>query len=128
MKKFRYHFALIIKFFLIFTLTSCFCTQKIKVLPKSLPTATLGTPYYEEIQVFGGRVINKSFCYKIEPENSGLEISPTDFGKQISFNDLKVKGTPRVAGPITIILSGSTYPTMCPGRELNKTYTIKVEE
>ncbi|WP_295811610.1 hypothetical protein [uncultured Apibacter sp.] len=128
MKKSRYHLMLISGLFLAIFLTSCFCTQKIKVLPKSLPTATLGIPYYEDIKVFGGVVRNESFLYKIEPENSGLEISPTDFGKQISFNDLKVKGTPRVAGPITIILSGSTYPTMCPGRELNKTYTIKVEE
>ena len=128
MKKSRYHLMLISGLFLAIFLTSCFCTQKIKVLPKSLPTATLGIPYYEEIQVFGGRVINKSFCYKIEPENSGLELSSTHAQPNNLYNHLIVEGTPKVTGPITIILSGSTYGTMCPGGELNKTYTIKVEE
>ena len=128
MKKSRYHLMLISGLFLAIFLTSCFCTQKIKVLPKSLPTATLGTPYYEEIQVFGGRVINESFRYKIEPENSGLELSSTHAQPNNLYNHLIVEGTPKVTGPITIILFGRTYGTMCPGGKLNKTYTIKVEE
>ena len=121
---------LIIGFFLATFLTGCFCTEKVEVLPKSsLPNAILGIPYYAEIEVYNGRVINDSFHYLITPENSGLEISPTDFGTHVSFNDLKVKGTPKVAGAITIKLSGATYGTMsCPGKDFKKVYTIKVEE
>ena len=129
MKKIRYHLMLIIGIFLTTVLTGCFCTQKAEVLPKSsLPNAILGTPYYAEIEVYNGRVINDSFHYLITPENSGLEISPTDFGTHVSFNDLKVKGTPKVAGKITIKFAGLTYGTMCPGSKFIKTYTIKVEE
>ena len=128
MKKLRYHLMLIIGLFLATFLTGCFCTEKVEVLPKSLPNATLGAPYYAEIDI-NLRVIQHLFHYKIEPENSGLELSPTDFGTHVSFNDLKIKGTPKVAGAITIKLSGITYGTMsCRGNKFNKTYTIKVEE
>ena len=127
MKKIRYHLMLIIGLLLTTVLTGCFCTQKVEVLPKSLPNATLGAPYYAEIDI-NLRVIQHLFHYKIEPENSGLELSPTDFGTHVSFNDLKVKGTPKVAGKITIKLAGLTYGTMCPGSKFIKTYTIKVEE
>ncbi|MBI0095651.1 MULTISPECIES: hypothetical protein [Gilliamella] len=128
MKKLRYHLMLIIGLFLASALTGCFCMQKMEVRPKSLPNAILGIPYYAETEVYNGRVINDSFHYLITPENSGLEISPTDFGTHVSFNDLKVKGTPKVAGKITIKLAGLTYGTMCPGSKFIKTYTIKVEE
>ena len=128
MKKLQHHLMLIIGLFLATFLTGCFCTQKVEVLPKSLPNATLGAPYYAEIDI-NLRVIQHLFHYKIEPENSGLELSPTDFGTHVSFNDLKVKGTPKVAGAITIKLSGTTYGTMsCRGKKFNKTHSIKVEE
>ena len=82
--------------FLATVLTGCFCTQKVEVLPKSLPNATLGNPYYAKIKVAGGVVIDEFFTYHINPVKSGLELSPTDFGtKYVSFNDLKVKGDPR---------------------------------
>ena len=128
MKKLRHHLMVIIVLFLATFLTGCFCTQKVEVLPEFLPNATLGIPYNAEVDI-NLRVIQHLFHYKIEPENSGLELSPTDFGTHVSFNDLKVKGTPKVAGAITIKLSGATYGTMsCRGNKFNKTYTIKVEE
>ena len=127
MKKLQYHFALIIKFLLILPLAGCLCTEKVEVLPQSLPNGTLGIPYYSEIDM-NFRVIKNLFHYKIEPENSGLELSPTDFGTHISYNDLEVKGVPKVAGTISIELSGLTYVTMCPGSKFNKTYIIKIEE
>ncbi|MBI0028731.1 hypothetical protein H3S88_07485 [Gilliamella sp. B14448G11] len=127
MKKIRYHLMLIIGFFVTSVLTGCFC-DRVEVRPKTLPNATFGTPYYAEIDI-NIRVIKRHFYYQIEPENSGLELSPTDFGTHVSFNDLKVKGTPKVAGAITIKLSGATYGTMsCPGKDFKKVYTIKVEE
>ena len=129
MKKLQYHFALIIKFLLILPLAGCLCMQKMEVLPKSLPNATVGTPYYAKIKVVGGRVIDYSFYYDIKPENSGLELSiPSYFESHVSYNDLEVKGVPKVAGTISIELSGLTYVTMCPGSKFNKTYIIKIEE
>ena len=121
---------LIIGFFLATVLTGCFCMQKMEVRPKSLPNATLGTPYYAKIEVFGGVVIDEFFAYHIKPEKSGLELSPRGLGTEyVSYNNLEVKGTPKVAGTITIELSGTTYGTnTCTGKRYDRVYTIKVEE
>ena len=129
MKKLQHHFVLLIKLLLVLPLTGCFCMQKMEVLPKSLPNATVGNPYYARIKVWGGKVIDYSFYYDIKPENSGLELSiPSYFESHVSYNDLEVKGVPKAAGTISIELSGLTYATMCPGSKFNKTYIIKVEE
>ena len=128
MKKLRYHLMLISGLFLATVLTGCFCTQKVEVLPKSLPNATLGNPYYAKIKVAGGVVIDEFFTYHINPVKSGLELSSSYFTPNSSYNYLKVEGIPKVTGTITIKFSGLTYGTMCPGVEFDKTYTIKVEE
>ena len=120
---------LIIGFFLTTVLTGCLC-YKPEVRPKTLPNASLGNPYYAKIRVFGGVANSDHFAYVILPEKSGLELSPRGLGtKRVSYNDLEVKGTPKVAGTITIELFGGTYGTnTCPGKPYNKVYTIKVEE
>ena len=130
MKKLHYHFALLTKFLLILPLAGCFCMEKMEVRPKSLPNAILGTPYYAKIEVFGGYTDQDNFYYDIQPEKSGLELSPRGLGtKYVTYNHLEVKGTPKVTGTITIKLSGGTYGTMtCPGRDFKKIYTIKVDE
>ena len=129
MKKLQHHLMLIIGLFLATALTGCFC-DRVEVRPKTLPNASLGNPYYAKIEIFGGVAIDRHFSYHIKPEKSGLELSPTDFGTEyVSYNDLEVKGTPKVTGTITIKLFGGTYGTMsCPGRDFKKVYTIKVEE
>ena len=130
MKKLQHHLMLIIGFFLTTVLTGCFCMEKMEVRPKSLPNAILGTPYYAKIEVFGGYTDQDNFYYDIQPEKSGLELSPRGLGtKYVTYNHLEVKGTPKVTGTITIKLYGGTYGTMsCPGRDFKKVYTIKVEE
>ena len=128
MKKLRYHLMLISGLFLATVLTGCFCTQKVEVLPKSLPNATLGAPYYAEIKILGGIVMDDFFSYHIKPARSGLELSSSYFTPNSSYNYLKVEGIPKVTGTITIKFSGLTYGTMCPGSKFIKTYTIKVEE
>ena len=129
MKKLQHHLMLIIGLFLATALTDCFC-DRVEVRPKTLPNATLGNPYFAKIEVFGGHAINNHFAYDIQPEKSGLELSPRGLGtKYVSYNDLEVKGTPKVAGTITIELSGGTYGTnTCPGKRYDRVYTIKVEE
>ena len=129
MKKIRYHLMLIIGFFVTSVLTGCFC-DRVEVRPKTLPNATLGTPYYAKIEVFGGHAIRHDFYYDIQPEKSGLELSPRGLGTEhVSYNNIEVKGTPKIAGTITIELFGGTYGTnTCLGKPYNKVYTIKVEE
>ena len=128
MKKIRYHLMLIIGLLLTTVLTGCFCTQKVEVLPKSLPNATLGAPYYAEIKILDGVVIDEFFTYHIKPENSGLELTYSHVEPYGSYNNIKVMGTPLIKETITIEFFGNTYGTMCPGVEFDKTYTIKVEE
>jgi hypothetical protein len=129
MKKSRYYLILIINLFLVFSLTGCFCRKKIEVLPKSLPNAAFGKPYYAEININGGPIIERLFYYLIKPENSGLEVSPFDLESFRPYNHLTIKGTPKVNGTISIEFIGNTYGTMrCPGSEFKKIYTIKVEE
>ncbi|MBI0030235.1 hypothetical protein H3S75_03200 [Gilliamella sp. B14384G15] len=129
MKKLRYHLMLIIGFFLTSVLTGCFC-DRVEVRPKTLPNASLGNPYFAKIQVFGGVAIDRHFFFHIKPEKSGLELSPRGLGTEhVSYNNIEVKGTPKVAGTITIELSGVTYgDLLCPGTDYKKVYTIKVEE
>ena len=129
MKKLRYHLMLIIGFFLTTVLTGCLC-YKPEVRPKTLPNASLGNPYFAKIKVFGGVANSDHFAYVIQPEKSGLELSPRGLGTEyVTYNHLEVKGTPKVAGTITIELSGTTYGTnTCPGKDFKKVYTIKVEE
>ena len=121
---------LIIGFSLTTVLSGCFCMEKMEVRPKSLPNAILGTPYYAKIEVFGGYTDQDNFYYDIQPEKSGLELSPRGLGTEhVSYNNIEVKGTPKIAGTIRIELSGTTYGTnTCPGKPYNKVYTIKVEE
>ena len=129
MKNLRHHLMLIIGFFLTTVLTGCLC-YKPEVRPKTLPNASLGNPYFAKIKVFGGVANSDHFAYVIQPEKSGLELSPRGLGTEyVSYNNLEVKGTPKVAGTITIELSGTTYGTnTCLGKPYNKVYTIKVEE
>ena len=120
---------LIIGFFLTTVLTGCIC-EKVEVRPKTLPNATLGNPYYAKIEVFGGYTDQDNFYYDIQPEKSGLELSPKGLGtKRVSYNHLEVKGIPKVTGTITIELLGGTYGTnTCVGKRYDRVYTIKVEQ
>ena len=129
MKKLRYHLMLIIGFFLTTVLTGCLC-YKPEVRPKTLPNATLGNPYFAKLEVFGGHANRHHFNYIIQPEKSGLELSPKGLGtERVSYNHLEVKGTPKVAGTITIKLYGNTYGTnTCVGKSYKRVYTIKVEQ
>ena len=129
MKKLQHHLMLIIGFFLTTVLTGCLC-YKPEVRPKTLPNATLGNPYFAKLEVFGGHANRHHFNYIIQPEKSGLELSPKGLGtERVSYNDLEVKGTPKVAGTITIELFGTTYGTnTCVGKRYDRVYTIKVEQ
>ena len=129
MKKLQHHLMLIIGFFLTTVLTGCLC-YKPEVRPKTLPNATLGNPYFAKLEVFGGHANRHHFNYIIQPEKSGLELSPKGLGtERVSYNHLEVKGTPKVAGTITIELFGTTYGTnTCVGKRYDRVYTIKVEQ
>ncbi|MCO6551311.1 MAG: hypothetical protein J6580_11640 [Gilliamella sp.] len=127
MKKSRYYLMLIVNLFLVLSLTGCFCSGKFEVLSESLPNAAFGKPYYAEININVGVV--RSDSYHIKPENSGLELSPSYFDWNNSYNDFTIKGTPKVNGTISIEFTGTTYVTMrCPASQFKKIYTIKVEE
>ncbi|OCG29442.1 hypothetical protein A9G34_04630 [Gilliamella sp. Choc4-2] len=107
MKKSRYYLILIINLFLVFSLMGCFCRQEIEVLPKSLPNATFGIPYYAEINIKGGEV--RSDSYHIKPENSGLEVSANL--NMAAKQDIKIDS---VDGELTVTAS-EQLTLMCGG-------------
>lgn len=86
---------------MVLPLTDCFCVQKIRVLPNSLPNITLDNPYYAKINI-NFRFVERHFSYQIEPENSGLLIIPLDSRSIASYDDLRVKGIPKILGTIII--------------------------
>ena len=128
MKKSRYYLVSLIKLLLIFVLAGC--VLKGKISPKNLPDATLNKPYYAEIYIHIGPVIDRIFDYRIEPENSGLELAPFDLDAKHAYNHLTIKGTPLVTGTIVIKMHGLTLdiPPEQPAEEFEKTYTINVEQ
>ena len=127
MKKSRYYLTSLIKLLLIFVLAGC--VSKGKILPKNLPDATLNKPYYAEIYIHLGPVIDRIFDYRIEPKNSGLELAPFDLDAKHAYNHLTIKGTPLVTGTIVIKMHGITLDTLHqPAEEFEKTYTINVEQ
>ena len=80
---------------MVLPLTDCFCVQKIRVLPNSLPNITLDNPYYAKINI-NFRFVERHFSYQIEPENSRLLIIPLDSRSIAQYNDLRVKGIPKI--------------------------------
>lgn len=119
------------------------CSQKIRVYPDKLLDAKVGQPYYAEIKITGGRVIYDrssieingskvsacSFYSNIEPAN-GLRIESIYSNNETvnQYNYLKIYGTPLEATNSLITIAGSTYGTMYPGRQFEKTYQLKVNE
>lgn len=93
--------------------------------PNTLPVAKVGQPYYVEINVKTGRgpIIQRTFSSLIKPEN-GLHVELLDWSSE---NHIKIYGIPEQSGNTKISFSGFSYGTMLPGKEIDKTYVLRVE-
>ncbi|UYZ82576.1 hypothetical protein MTZ49_08070 [Entomomonas sp. E2T0] len=103
------------------------CSSSITFLPDDLPTATVGKPYYIEVQIKGGAPV-ASLTWEALPVNNGFFVETIEkegFGEK---NFLKVYGTPIEPVNTKITLYGFTYGTSSSGEEFKKTYLIKVKK
>ena len=123
---------------LIIAMTACSPSASFIPYEDELPDTVTGTPYFQKVDIFGGRVIkmDESVSGKIEPEDSGIfmencrlpdyVITPktTVF---IDGNCVEIKGTPTRPGTIKVTLRGRFYGNMFKSPErFEKTYLIKV--
>ena len=119
-------------------LVACSPTGRFIPYQDTLPDAITGTPYFQKINIFGGRVIanNKSIPGTVEPDNNGLYIEHCRLPGYVitpkttmffDANCVEVKGAPLRPGTVKVTLHGGLYGNMfvSPG-DYEKTYLINV--
>ncbi|WP_338804410.1 hypothetical protein WDV76_02745 [Xenorhabdus griffiniae] len=109
-----------------------------KILPKSefLPDAVINEPYQASFTITGGALDETSVFVSIHPVDSGLKWSPKKDifqweGKEeitYDYHHINITGIPKKTELIKVKVGGFTFGTMYPGKEFNKTFTIKVKD
>ncbi|MDT8697179.1 hypothetical protein LFW85_09755 [Acinetobacter baumannii] len=101
------------------------CGKKYTITPDSLPIAHVNQEYRQLIQISGGKVSDTSSPLKTDiPENLGITIQPAN--DRDGYNIIEVKGIPKYEGIFTIHIWAGFYAGG--GKEIKKTYTLKVEK
>ncbi|HFX6175390.1 TPA: hypothetical protein ACIFCT_003587 [Acinetobacter baumannii] len=117
------HYIYSIIFLILLVLTSC--GKKYTITPDSLPIAHVNQEYRQLIQISGGKVSDTSSPLKTDvPENLGITILPAN--DRDGYNIIEVKGIPKYEGIFTIHIWAGFYAGG--GKEIKKTYTLKVEK
>lgn len=119
-------------------LTACSPSASFIPYQDELPDAVVGTPYFQKVDIFGGRVIanNKSIPGTVEPDNNGLYIEHCRLPGYVitpkitmffDANCVEVKGAPLRPGTVKVTLHGGLYGNMfvSPG-DYEKTYLINI--
>lgn len=110
------------------------CTTHAFFTPErnNLNDATVGTPYYDEINIFGGPVFSinelgeQVIVGDVQPDNTGLNVQYCNDDKL--NNCIQIRGTPTKAGTVKIRVSGGLGGNMFASpSEFDKTYTINVK-
>ena len=117
------HYIYSIIFSILLTLTGC--GKKYKITPDILPIAHVNQEYKQTIKISGGKVSDTSSPLKTDiPENLGIKIQPDN--DLDGYNIIEVKGIPKYEGIFTIHIWAGFYAGG--GKEIKKTYTLKVEK
>ena len=110
------------------------CTLQASFTPEKskLNDATLGVPYYEQINIFGGRVLSYDLHSKeviagdITPDNIGLHMQYCN--DKMGNNCLQIRGVPIKTGTVKVRVYGGLAGGMfSKAGEFDKTYTIKIK-
>ena len=117
------HYIYSIIFSILLILTGC--GKKYKITPDILPIAHVNQEYKQTIKISGGKVSDTSSPLKTDiPENLGIKIQPDN--DLDGYNIIEVKGIPKYEGIFTIHIWAGFYAGS--GKEIKKTYTLKVEK
>ncbi|EOT1545023.1 hypothetical protein [Citrobacter freundii] len=111
------------------------CSLQAEFTPERevLNDATVGIPYYNQINIFGGVVLSYDLYGKqaiagdIHPDNLGLHLQYCDDNE---FNNcIQIRGTPTKAGIAKVRVHGGLGGGMfSKSGEFDKTYTITVKD
>lgn len=103
------------------------CGKEYSIQPNELPPAHVGKPYYQDINISGGRVASQSFKATVNyPQDMGVSIQPITPNEADAYNILKVEGVPKYKGKYTINISTGFYGGG--NAEINKTYDFVVTD
>lgn len=111
------------------------CTMKADFKPEgdTLNEATVGTPFYSQINIFGGRVLSYNIEGKqviagdIHPDNLGLHLQYCD-DKELN-NCIQIRGIPTKAGIAKVRVHGGLGGGMLSkSGDFDKTYTITIKD
>lgn len=129
MKKLIFN-KLFIVFSICFLLIGCIPPQVI-ITPNELPKGVIGKNFYALITIDGGSgpISGSEFQREIYPKNSGLEIISPEINGRVEYNNLAVKGIPKIIGDIKVIIKGGMISSgwNAPS-DFEKVYIIKVSE
>lgn len=121
---------LFIVFSVCFLLIGCI-PPRVIITPNELPKGVIGKNYYAQITIDGGSgpISGSGFQRDIYPNNSGLEIIFPEINGRVEYNNMAVKGTPKVTGDIKVFIKGGMIPSgwNMPS-DFEKVYVIKVKE
>ncbi|MGG7521971.1 hypothetical protein ACQ3G4_11290 [bacterium BS0013] len=117
----------------LFLLSACSLQAKFTPEGETLHDGTVGTPYYNQINIFGGIVLSYDIYGKqviagdIYPDNLGLYLQYCDDNE---FNNcIQIRGTPTKAGTAKVRIHGGLGGGMLSqSGEFDKTYTIKIKD
>jgi len=111
------------------------CSLQAKFIPEgdSLNDATVGVPYYNNINISGGIVLSYDIYGKqviageIHPDNVGLHLQYCDDNE---FNNcIQIRGTPTKAAIVKVRVHGGLGGGMLSkSGEFDKTYIIKIKD
>lgn len=116
----------------LFLLSACSLQAEFTPEEETLNDATVGVPYYNQINIFGGIVLsydvygNQVIAGDIHPDNLGLHLQYCDDDE---FNNcIQIRGIPTKTGIAKIRVHGGLGGGMLSkSRDFDKTYTITIK-
>jgi len=117
----------------LFLLSACSLQAEFTPEGETLHDATVGVPYYNQINIFGGVVLSYDIYGKqviagdIYPDNLGLHLHYCDANE---FNNcIQIRGTPTKAGIAKVRIHGGLGGGMLSKTgDFDKTYTITIKD
>ncbi|EBD3740478.1 hypothetical protein CRZ11_21785 [Salmonella enterica] len=116
----------------LFLLSACSLQAEFTPEGENLNDATVGVPYYNQINIFGGIVLSYDIYGKqviagdIHPDNLGLHLQYCDD----EFNNcIQIRGIPTKAGIAKVRIHGGLGGGMLSkSGEFDKTYTVTIKD
>lgn len=117
----------------LFLLSACSLQAEFTPDGENLNDATVGLPYYNQINIFGGIVLSYDIYGKqviagdINPDNLGLYLQYCDDDE---FNNcIQIRGIPTKAGIVKVRVHGGLGGGMLSkSGDFDKTYTITIKD